>query len=69
MILHILQNVFKKEVYAMGRLVINGEEIYELDEQCLKEKYEKQMQEKHLHTVEEKKDTNRYFRKQGRRKP
>ena len=53
----------------MGRLVINGEEIYELDEQCLKEKYEKQMQEKHLHTVEEKKDTNRSFRKQGLRKP
>ncbi len=25
----------------MGRLVINGEEIYELDEQCLREKYQK----------------------------
>ena len=25
----------------MGRLVINGEEIYELDEQCMREKREK----------------------------
>lgn len=23
----------------MGRLVINGEEVYELDEECLREKY------------------------------
>lgn len=27
-----------KEVNLMGRLVINGEEVYELDEDCLKEK-------------------------------
>ena len=29
----------------MGRLVINGEEIYELDEQCLREKYKERMKE------------------------
>jgi hypothetical protein len=28
-------------VAAMGRLVINGDEIYELDEECLKEKRKK----------------------------
>ena len=27
----------------MGRLVINGEEIYELDEECLKEKYDERI--------------------------
>ena len=32
----------------MGRLVINGEEIYELDEQCLKEKNEKRMRQEKL---------------------
>ena len=28
----------------MGRLVINGEEVYELDEDCLKEKYSSKVQ-------------------------
>ena len=27
----------------MGRLVINGEDIYELDEECLKEKYDERI--------------------------
>lgn len=26
----------------MGRLVINGDEVYELDEECLREKYYKE---------------------------
>ena len=30
----------------MGRLVINGDEIYELDEECMKEKYEKRIKER-----------------------
>ena len=30
-----------RSVAAMGRLVINGDEIYELDEECLKEKRKK----------------------------
>lgn len=28
----------------MGRLIINGEEIYELDEECLREKQKKDME-------------------------
>lgn len=36
----------EEEVIAMGRLVINGEEVYELDEECLKEKYKKEAAKK-----------------------
>ena len=32
----------EKEVIIVGRLVINGDEIYELDEECLKEKRKKE---------------------------
>ncbi len=32
----------EKEVIWMGRLVINGDEVYELDEQCLKEKRQRE---------------------------
>lgn len=31
----------------MGRLVINGDEIYELDEECLKEKRKKESAARH----------------------
>ncbi len=43
----------------MGRLVINGEEIYELDEQCMREKREKQRKEKSISAMEEKKEIHR----------
>lgn len=39
----------------MGRLVINGEEIYELDEECLREKREKDRTKRRCYAVEEKK--------------
>lgn len=39
----------------MGRLVINGEEIYELDEECLMEKQEKEREKRRRNAMEEKK--------------
>ncbi len=33
----------------MGRLVINGDEIYELDEECMREKYEERKRERREH--------------------
>lgn len=45
----------KKEVDLMGRLVINGEEIYELDEECLREKREKDRTKRRCYAAEEKK--------------
>ena len=30
--------VEKKEIFPMGRLVIDGDNVYELDEECLREK-------------------------------
>lgn len=38
----------------MGRLVINGEEIYELDEDCLREKQEKEREKRRRNSLEEK---------------
>lgn len=46
---------FYKEVYAMGRLVINGEEIYELDEECMREKYEERMRQRRYPGIKENK--------------
>ena len=37
----------------MGRLVINGDEIYELDEECMREKYEKRKKERREHPAGE----------------
>ena len=37
----------------MGRLIINGDEIYELDEECLKEKKEKERKKRRGRTFEE----------------
>lgn len=39
----------------MGRLVINGDEIYELDEECMKEKQEKEREKRRRHAFEEEK--------------
>ncbi len=39
----------------MGRLVINGEEVYELDEECLKEKEMQKKQEKETEAKGQKK--------------
>ena len=39
----------------MGRLVINGEEIYELDEECLREKQAKERTKRQCYASEEKK--------------
>ncbi len=40
-----LAYIGEKGVYRMGRLVINGEEVYELDEVCMQEKREQKRQE------------------------
>ena len=45
----------KKEVIPMGRLVINGEEIYELDEDCMREKREKERAKRRCYAPEDKK--------------
>lgn len=39
----------------MGRLVINGDEIYELDEECMREKQEKEREKRRRHAFEEEK--------------
>lgn len=39
----------------MGRLVINGEEIYELDEECMREKYEERMRQRRYPGIKENK--------------
>ena len=39
----------------MVRIVINGEEIYELDEECLREKREKDRTKRRCYAAEEKK--------------
>lgn len=44
----------------MGRLVINGDEIYELDEECLKEKRMHEERERRHRHPEERKRTDSY---------
>lgn len=46
----------------MGRLVINGEEVYELDEECLKEKREKGGKEKCSYTFSEQRNNRKEYR-------
>lgn len=60
---HIL---IRKEVINLGRLVINGEEIYELDERCLKEKKLKQDKDKRYRMWEEQKQTKTNWRKESK---
>ncbi len=43
----------RKKVLNLGRLVINGDEIYELDECCLREKKRNQEKDRRRHTWEE----------------
>ncbi len=38
---------------SLGRLVINGDEIYELDESCLREKRVRREKESHSRLLEE----------------
>lgn len=51
--LHIL--IKKGGAAIMGRLVINGDEIYELDEECMREKQEKEREKRRHHAFEEEK--------------
>lgn len=53
----------------MGRLVINGEEIYELDEQCLREKNEKQIRRDRTSEIKNQKEDALYLQKQKRQYP
>lgn len=55
----------KKEVYFMGRLVIDGENVYELDEKCLQEKHKEELRQKRLqHTkTTDQPDSNQQKRK------
>lgn len=44
----------------MGRLVINGDEIYELDESCIREKKRKQDMDRRRRMQEERQRTKPY---------
>ncbi len=57
--LHILM---KKEVIFVGRLVIDGEQVYELDEECLREKYREEAKKRkygHSQATDTVAETNR----------
>lgn len=58
-------HILIKKVYFMGRLVIDGENVYELDEECLQEKHKEELRQKRLqHTkTTDQSDSNQQKRK------